>query len=179
MRKTLIIFQLIVCFLNFHTAANNKNDRVVVEKDEQILRQKNNFDWTPFGNSDSWGNPFEQMRDLMNRMMFGFDKSFFGDRKNSFFEGGERLKTNHSENDQYKFITIESDGLNKDGINIKIEKGIVIISGEIRRTHTEGDSQSVFINSFRESFNVPQGVNVAKVELEYVDNKIIIKFPKI
>ena len=156
---------------------------MAVEKDEKILRPKNNFG-DSFGGSNTFGNPFEQMRNLMDRFFKqGFDKSFFRDRMGGMkafsFGSGEGLKIDHSENKQYKLVTIKAAGLKKDSMNIKIKGGIVSISGEIRRTHTEGGGQSIFINSFSESFGVPQGVDAAKVEFENIDNKIILKFPKV
>ena len=160
--------------------------RQAVDKDEQIVKRGGGaFDFWG-GGGEPFGDTFSEMRALMERMFqrgahFGdgfFDRSGAGD---SIFGGGvtgRNLKISESEDKDFKYVIVEGEGLDKDGINIKMEDGALSIFGEIRKTHTEGGHSSVSVSSFRQSVSVPHGVEESKVQFEHEKDKIVIKFPK-
>ena len=186
----------IVYLLQCPLLANENKDRIAVEKDEKIItpRDRDSFDRGFFKNGSGLsGNTFEQIKNLMDRMFSDtfFERNFFQDQDNNgsggFLPFGHlrglgnsevELKINEFEDDKYKIISFESPGLDKDGININIEKGMIQLSGKVKKTHTDGQTQSISIRSFAQSLPVPQGVDESKVEFENSTDKVILKFPK-
>lgn len=176
---------------------NNENNSRVEKSTEtsmpkisqnQILKQDDSND--PFA---QMGKIHDQMQKRMNKVfgnsmlgsgMLGgslFDNSFFDN--NSF--GGmtsDGLKVEEHEDDEFKYVEVIADGIDKNSININISDGMISISGEIRKTDdnqsANSRSMSSFISSFNRSFNIPHGVNEENVKIDTRDNKIIIKFPK-
>ncbi len=134
--------------------------------------------------------PFSQMDKIHDRMLKQMDQAFGGGRlfSNSFFDSSnlgdmksDGIKVEEHEDDDFKYIEVIADGIDKDSLNIKISNGIISISGEIRNMDNNQGygrrSMSSFVSSFHQSFNVPSGVNEQKVKIDTKDNKIIIKFP--
>lgn len=129
---------------------------------------------------------FDQMSKRMDRM---FSNSFFGhDPFGSFgtnFGSGFQndMQIQEHEDADFKYIEIESDGFDKDSLQVNIEDGMVSISGEIKKTNQNNGQNSwgssSFISKFHKSFNVPFGVDESKVQIETSNNKLVIKFPKI
>ena len=91
------------------------------------------------------------------------------------------IKINRYEDDQYKYIEIMGEGVSKDSLKVDISEGMISISGEIKQTQVENDSDSMsrssYVSKFNQSFNVPKGVDEANVKIESENNKLIIKFP--
>lgn len=149
----------------------------------QILKQDDSND--PFAQMDKI---HDQMQKRMNKVfgsgMLGgslFDNSFFDN--NSF--GGmtsDGLKVEEHEDDEFKYVEVIADGIDKNSININISDGMISISGEIRKTDdnqsVNSRSMSSFISSFNRSFNIPFGVSEENVKIDTKENKIVIKFPK-
>lgn len=132
--------------------------------------------------------PFARMDLMEKRMNRMFDRSLFdsvgfglGDMKFSSFESD--LNVTERENNDFKYIEIEGEGIEKETIQLNITDGIINISGEIKKTiKNEGQntfSMSSYVSKFSRSFNIPYGVDETKVQIESKDSKIIIKFPKV
>ena len=116
---------------------------------------------------------------LLGGGMFGnsfFDADSFGDMASDGLRIGER------EDDDFKYLEVIAEGVDKDSININIRNGMISISGETRKTEgnqgQNGRSMSSFISKFNKSFNVPYGVSEENMKIYTEENKIIIKFPK-
>ena len=134
--------------------------------------------------------PFDQMDKMRKRMDQFFGRSFGNSFGNSAFDidpfSGSSFTTNNIninryEDDQYKYIEITGEGVNKDSLKIDISGGMVSISGEIKQTQEDNNSGSLsrssYVSKFNQSFNVPEGVDEENVKIESEDNKLIIKFP--
>jgi HSP20 family protein len=128
---------------------------------------------------------------IRKRMGKAFSGSMFGDSLlgNNFFDAdhfgdisSDGLKIEEREDDDFKYVEIIADGIDRDSININIEGGMISVSGEIIRSDDNqaqnSRSTSSFISKFSRSFNIPYGVNKDNVKIHTEDNKIIIKFPK-
>ncbi len=123
----------------------------------------------------------DQMRQQMNQMNKMMDGAFTG---NSPFDGQDGLNSGvevtQGEDDQYKFIKIAGEGVDKDSLDIQIKNGMVSISG--RMEHKSGDGQSyesTSISSFTQSFNTPSGVNEEDVKFDSEDGALVLKFRKL
>ena len=88
------------------------------------------------------------------------------------------MTVRESEDGEFKYIIIEGEGLDKDGVGIKVQDGNVLIFGEVKRTAGEGSGRSVSVSSFRRSFPAPDDVDPSGVAFEHDKGKVVIKFPK-
>jgi HSP20 family protein len=148
-----------------------------------------------FKGNKSNNDPFSQIDKMHDQMRKRMDKAFGGSLlggsmfDNSFFNTdsfgdmtSDGLTIEEREDDDFKYVEIIADGIDKDSININISNGMISISGEIKRTEDNqgqsGRSMSSFISKFNKSFNVPYGVREENMKIDTEENKIIIKFPK-
>lgn len=145
-------------------------------------------------NNDS-DDPFAQMDKFHDQVRKRMDKAFGGSMLggslfgNSFFDSdafgslsSDGIKVEEHEDDDFKYVEVLADGIDKNSININITNGMISISGEIRKTEDNQSygsrSMSSYVSSFNRSFNIPHGVSEENVKIDTNDNKIIIKFPK-
>ncbi len=162
------------------TASQKKNEPT---QSLNLKRSKSNND--PFAQMDK---VYDQMRKRMDKAFGGsllggsmFDNSFFN--TDSFGDmTTDGLTVEEREDDDFKYVEVIADGIDKDSININISNGIISVSGEIKRTENNqgqsGRSMSSFISKFNRSFNIPFGVSEENVKIDTEEYKIIIKFPK-
>ncbi len=142
--------------------------------------------------------PFTSMTDIHDQMRKRMDKMFNSDMfgssllGNSFFDShsfgsfsDSDVQVDEYEDDKFKYVTIQADGIDKDAIQINISDGMISISGKIKKSNESNGSNgsnayssSSYISSFSKSFNVPYGVDADKVKIENEKSKIVIKFPK-
>lgn len=79
-------------------------------------------------------------------------------------------------------VKVELPGLNKDAINISLDKGVLTISGERKqeRETKEGEtfrSERTF-GKFRRSVTLPTPVDSSKVSASYKDGVLTVELPK-
>lgn len=124
----------------------------------------------------------QQMRKQMDQMMkgaFSSDDMFSADFGSGF---GGGVQVTHDEDEEYKYIRINGEGMNPEDVKINIKDGMISISGEVKKV-TKDESQgssssSTYISSFSQSFNVPQGVS-EDVEVDAQDDgALVLKFKK-
>lgn len=112
----------------------------------------------------------ERMREEM--------KSFFQrplGMNSLFIDSG--IKISHKEDDQYKIIEIEVDGLDKESLKIDIAEGMITLSGRVEKEYSnQSNYKSYSSSSFSRSFNVPAGVDERSAKIETENDKIIVKF---
>jgi HSP20 family molecular chaperone IbpA len=138
--------------------------------------------------------PFDQMDKIHDQMRKRMDQFFGRSFGNSFgnsafdidpFSGSSfttnNININRYEDDQYKYIEITGEGVHKDSLKVDIAGGMISISGEIKQAQEDNNSGSMsrssFVSKFNQSFNIPEGVDEANVEIESENKKLIIKFP--
>lgn len=175
---------------------SNQNVSKVKEiSDSKVAIKKDNF-----LKKDQDNDPFAQMDKIHDQMRKRMDKAFGGSMLggsmlggslfgNSFIDsdsfGGlssEGIKVEEHEDDDFKYVEVLAEGIDKNSININIADGMISISGEIRKTDdnqsASSRSMSSYVSSFSRSFNIPHGVSEENVKIDTEDNKIVIKFPK-
>lgn len=94
--------------------------------------------------------------------------SLFGTRKLQ-----PQIKTR--EDEQFVYMELDLDSFDKKSLSAKVENGNVIIEGN-QKSDENGSSMS---SHFYQSFPAPAGTDTAKVDMNYENNKLILKFPKI
>jgi HSP20 family molecular chaperone IbpA len=148
-----------------------------------------------FKGNKNKNDPFAQMDKMHDQMRKRMGKAFGGSLlggsmfDNNFFNAddlgdmsSDGLRIEEHEDDDFKYVEIIADGIDKDSININISNGMISVSGEIKKTEDNqgqsGRSMSSFVSKFSRSFNIPYGVSEENVKIETEENKIVIKFSK-
>ncbi len=119
----------------------------------------------------------QQMRKQMDQMM---GSAFSG---GSVFDSGSLgggVEVSQGEDDQYKYVKISGEGVDKDSLDIQIKNGMVSISGRIEKKVGDGHGyESTSISSFSQSFNTPRGVIEDDVKFDTEEDGLVLKFKKI
>jgi HSP20 family protein len=89
---------------------------------------------------------------------------------------------NISETDKSYEVTLAAPGMKKEDFRIDVEGNLLTVSSQ--KEHREEDSSKKFsrkeysYSSFSRSFNVPQEVNLEKIEARYTDGILHIVLPR-
>jgi HSP20 family molecular chaperone IbpA len=109
---------------------------------------------------------------------FPTPKDFQGkifDNGMSVFGGGDSGEFKTREDNEYVYYEYETENLSKDSLNVRVENNMVIIEGN----ETKEAFGARMNSSFHRAFPVPADVDSDKVQMDYTDKKLIIKFPKV
>lgn len=161
----------------------SQEERTPISRDDLLKSKK----ITKLDNLD----PFDQMNkihDQMRKRMTGILGHSLGDPlfgTDPFFNSKNQsndIQLNEYEDGEYKYVEISGNGVQKDSLKVDISNGMISISGEIKQEEANNSSNSFskssYISKFSQSFNVPDGVDEANVQIESNENKLVIKFPK-
>jgi HSP20 family molecular chaperone IbpA len=128
--------------------------------------------------------PFSQMDKQMEEMMKRMDRAFgrvgggmFGHFDDMQMAAANDIKITEHEEQGFKYIDIEADGIDKENLNIEIDNGMISVSGQIKKSSKGNGSHSEYISTFQRSFNVPEDVDSSRVEFVPIDKGISLKFP--
>jgi HSP20 family molecular chaperone IbpA len=88
------------------------------------------------------------------------------------------IEITEREDAKFKYLDISGKGYSKDNVNIQIGNGMVTLSGEKVSDEKTQVSSFQSVSKFRKSFNVPYGVNADRAEIEAINGRLTIKFPK-
>ena len=87
------------------------------------------------------------------------------------------------EDSSFKYLTISSEALSPRDIQVEIARGMVSISGVVKKIQDEKTNQKFLklksLSRFSKSFNIPHGVNENGAIIESIGNSVVIKFPKL
>lgn len=125
----------------------------------------------------------EKMRKIFRNQMKDLNSTF--DNKKSFsfsfsHDFGDK-KIEEKEDDQFYYVIINGE-VDKEGLDIKVERGMLHIEGVIKE-QTESNSKNSksyqeYHSSFSQSLSLPSGIDEHNFKIESGDNQLIIKFPK-
>lgn len=120
----------------------------------------------------------DQMRKQMDQMMgSAFSGASVFDHATGL-DGG--VEISQGEDDQYKYVKIFGEGVDKDSLDIQIKDGMISISGRVEKKTGDGQGfSSTSISSFSQRFNTPSGVIEDDVDFDSKDDSVILKFKKI
>lgn len=121
-------------------------------------------------------NPTEEFDEFFNR---------FGSLRNwpNPFSGSSRgwlPATDISENNEQYQLKIELPEMTKDDIQLTLEDGYLVVSGE--RKHEDSDEKQHlterFYGQFTRRFQIPEDVNVEKIDAHFDDGMLYLSLPK-
>jgi HSP20 family molecular chaperone IbpA len=153
--------------------------------ERKVLRQRSQgtFNFTPF----LFSSPFDTFNseDKEDQGESSWWHQFFPPAKNfrgniidngmSVFGGGDTGDFKTREDDKFVYYEYEMEKVSKDSLNVRVENHMVIIEGN----ETKEAFGATISTSFHRAFPAPENVDVDKVQMDYLDKKLIIKFPKI
>lgn len=121
-----------------------------------------------------WGYPA-----LMNQ--------FFQNDLNGFWGSDLQSLTpsvNIKENDVAFIIEVATPGMNKEDIQLQLEKDILTVSAQKQTEKQENESHKFLkkefsYHSFKRSFSVPESVDVSSIKAEYNNGVLSIALPKV
>ena len=128
-------------------------------------------------------NPFREMAAMQNAMDRVFEDVWRGEWPiSSRWAGFETPALDVHENDKAYTVVTPLPGVNPDQINVKLQNGVLTISGEFEEPKVEENSKVVvrerYYGSFSRSVTLPQSVDSDKVEATYDNGVLTLKLPK-
>lgn len=137
--------------------------------------------------------PFINLRNEVDRIFDNFDRGFFGfPSTRSLFDVETLFPRNAAldlvpsvdvvENDKRYELTAELPGINEKNIDLKVSNGMLTISGEKEEKKEESDKDYYLsersYGSFQRSFQVPDGVDVDKIDATFKNGVLTVTLPK-
>ena len=137
--------------------------------------------------------PLETFRREMDRLFDDFGRGFFSSSfPRSFFDTapfgrGEQgwMTTPHAdvaETDKGYEIAAELPGMDEKNIEVKVANGVLSIKGEKQEEKEEKDKdyhmRERSFGSFQRSFQVPDGVDLDKIECSFKNGLLTVTLPK-
>lgn len=104
-----------------------------------------------------------------------------------FFEGKQLEKSfdpavNTRETKENYLIEAELPGMKKEDVTLKLDKGVLIISGEKQLvTESEEDhyySKEIQTGAFSRSFRLPENVELERIDATFTDGILTVALPK-
>ena len=139
--------------------------------------------WNPLRGTSTW-DPLREMEEMQNRMA-----ALLG-RRLPLANGGEEEITltewspavDISEDDKEYTIKAELPGLSKEDVHVRVERGVLSISGERKSEKEEKNKKYHRIErsygSFTRSFTLPEGASGDKVMADFKDGILYVHLPK-
>jgi HSP20 family protein len=129
-------------------------------------------------------NPFREMAAMQNMMDRLFDESWRGDwPRMTGWAGLESPALDIHENDTAYNVVVPLPGVKPDDIHVKMQNGVLTVSGELPQPHINDNSKVVvqerYYGKFSRSVTLPQSVDSDKVEAAYEDGVLTLTLPKL
>ena len=129
-------------------------------------------------------NPFREMAAMQNMMDRLFDDAWRGEwPRGTGWTGLETPALDIHENDNAYTVVVPLPGVKPDDINVKMQNGVLSISGELPQPHVNDNSKVVvqerYYGKFSRSVTLPQSVDADKVEAAYEDGVLTLTLPKV
>jgi HSP20 family protein len=121
---------------------------------------------------------------FVNDLLDGFSPFFnrFFDEDVKALKSYSRPLVNIKENEQAFVLEVAAPGINKSDFNIKVEKGVLSISAEVKneseQIETNYKRKEFNYSQFKRSFTLPENVNVDSISAEYKDGILLVSLPK-
>ncbi len=114
-----------------------------------------------------WGSNFDRLLDL------AFDDDFYGYR-------GERTTvrpaTDMFEDGENYYVRMDLPGMEKDAINVEMERGILTVTGSRKGFAEDGQETQSF--EVRRSIRIPEAIAEDDVKASYADGVLTVTLPK-
>lgn len=174
--KTLIIILLSLSIVNLVQAQNLSNEQAEMQKKvEEIMKNRERL-FNSLLNDDS----FREMEKRMEEMMKNFDNDDFDLGANSFFGGSIVGEYDWKDTETQKILAIKVKQIKDRPLDIKIEKGQIIIKGEVEEVSPKNAKRKIQKKvHFERVFSIPKGVDEKNPEFENKDGELLIMFKKL
>jgi HSP20 family molecular chaperone IbpA len=176
MKKTIFIFLLISSNLGF--AQNKAPFQKQLSQDEQFEKQIEEV--------------MKAREEMFNSLM---DDSSFGDIEKRMLEMMKRFsgpnlglgqlegpvvgEYDWTETDTHKILKIKVKQIKDRPLDIKIEKGMINIKGDVESTEGTGKNKIIRRVNFQRGFSIPSEVDQNTPEFESSEGEILIKFKRL
>ena len=132
-------------------------------------------------------NPFREMANMQSAMDRFFDDAWRGNYPNTGWAGFDSPAMDIHETDGAYEVSVPLPGVNPDEIDVRMNNGLLTISGEFSQPHAEdGDKenrkavvQERYYGKFSRSVSLPQSVDTSKVEATYDNGVLNLNLPKL
>ena len=131
-----------------------------------------------------WKDPSKglERRNLLMPSMENFFNDFFNNDLLSREFAGYVPSVNITENDKSYSIEVSAPGFEKKDFNVRVEDGVLTISGEHKTEKNEKDKNFVRrefnYGSFTRSFNLIDSVDEEKIDAKYENGIVKLELPK-
>jgi HSP20 family protein len=127
-------------------------------------------------------NPFREMAAMQNAMDRMFEDAWRGEWPRSRWSGWDTPALDVHENDKAYTVVVPLPGVSPDQINVKLQNGVLTISGEFEEPKVDENSKVVvrerYYGSFSRSVTLPESVDSDKVEATYDNGVLTLNLPK-
>jgi HSP20 family protein len=123
-------------------------------------------------------NPFREMESLFSR----FRQDAFSDfNVQNFTQADWVPPVDINESDKEFLITMEIPQVEKDDIHIKVQDGMLNITGERKYENEDKKAHRIerFYGSFQRSFKLPDNVKEDKIYADHKNGVLYLKLPKV
>jgi len=123
------------------------------------------------------GNPFESLLNIQKALSDTLDNSFFGD---SVSTSGVHPPVNLFEKDNSVVLITEIPGVQKNDIDLKVQKNTVIL--EVNREQKENNKESLHrqerkFGKYNRSIKIPYNIDASKIKADYSNGILKINLP--
>lgn len=129
-------------------------------------------------------NPFREMANMQSAMDRIFEDAWRGNwPTNTYWTGFDTPALDINETDAAYEVSVPLPGVNPDDINVKMQNGVLTISGELPQPKVEENRKVVvqerYYGKFSRSVSLPQSVDSNKVEATYDNGVLSLTLPKL
>ncbi len=133
-----------------------------------LFTHRDPFFDTAWPRLSDWSHSFDRLFD------FAFDDDFFGYRPER--AAATRPATDlHEDGDNY-YVRIDLPGMEKEAINVELERGILTVSGSRKGFADDGTEEQSF--EVRRSIRIPEAIAEDGVKASYTDGVLMVTLPK-
>ena len=135
-------------------------------------------------NMTMW-NPFKEMENMLERYNQATGRGLGTDNLDNDWAISEWSPTvDIEENDDNFKVTADLPGVNKDDIEVRLDNGVLSITGEKRVDKETGKGTKQhrterFRGSFSRRFSLPTAIDAEKVNADYKDGVLTLAIPKV
>ncbi len=128
--------------------------------------------------------PFGEMEELQNRLntLFGVPSLRRGGKNEAFTRAAWMPLVDITEDEKEYVVKAELSELDKDAIKVKVERGVLTISGERKCEEETTDRKYHLVErsygAFTRSFSVPEDAAEAEVSAEFREGVLRVHLPK-
>jgi HSP20 family molecular chaperone IbpA len=179
MKKIIFILTFLINSILFaQSPQNNNQDEQFQKQFEEIMKAREEM-FNSLMDDSAFGDMEKHMLDMMKRFSapganlggpgFGLDN----------FEGPVVGEYNWIDTDSQKILKLKVKQIKDRPLDIKIEKGMINIKGDVESIDGTGKNKVVKKTHFERGFSIPNDVDQSNPEFENKEGELLIKFKRL